>query len=381
MSIVEMRNDLNGMQQTDLTKKMTAAIDLKLNYPSVEEEIEIAKNYFRKFLVKADQDIWSFPDYQGNAEMINLAAKWLNLSSAIFPGVADIIACNSGNQALLCVFQTLRRDNSIIITEPFTYPAFKSIALQNGYQLQPDAFDENGITLEGLEKAHGETGGRLLYLQPTIHNPTCVVMPLERRKQIAEFAVEKNILIVEDDAYRFLHPNPPASFLELIPENVFHIYSLSKPFNPLIKTAFVIAPKIYKDKITDCVRLSSSGNSSLLSDFAGYLFRTEILQKVIEAKRRLAERLQSVAISIFDELNFKTFPSGFHLWVELPKNIKSTELVNKLARQNIIVSGGTDFSVGASTDGECFIRVALGAERDLMNLEKGLRTIVSLVKE
>lgn len=358
---------------------MANLIDLKLNYPFVAEEITAARNYFQNFPANADKNLFSFPAYQGNIETINLAAEWLKLPASVFPDCADIVLCYSGNHAVSCVLQALRPNNPVIITEPFTYPAFKTIASNYGYRLKPCEFDEEGMTLEGLKKAFDETGSKLLYLQPTIHNPTCVVMPLERRKQIAEYAVEKNILIIEDDAYRFLCKDAPLSFLDLMPENTFHIYSLSKPFNPLIKTALLVVPNFFKEKITDCVRLSSSGNSSLLSDFTSYLFQTKVLQDIIKRKQELAEKLQNIAIPILDELNFKTFPTSFHIWLKLPGNVRATDLVNKLKRQNISVPGGTDFLVGNSGQGEHFIRIALGAEKKRANLKKGLWTIASLL--
>ncbi len=113
--------------------------------------MNVTDNYFRHFLTKGNEKLFSFPSYQGNNETISLASEWLDLPPSVFPSIVDIVTCSSGNQALSCILQVLRQDNSIIITEPFTYPAFKTIALSCGYLLKPCECDDDGITLDGLE--------------------------------------------------------------------------------------------------------------------------------------------------------------------------------------------------------------------------------------
>ncbi|HKZ39231.1 MAG TPA: aminotransferase class I/II-fold pyridoxal phosphate-dependent enzyme [Chryseolinea sp.] len=236
-------------------------IDLKLNYPSIEEEEYVIRDFvtFRK---SAFSDLLKFPPQSISDEALAGVTKQLKLSSNILTQVSTVIECNGANHALSCVLQVLKKQHHRIIAEPFTYPAFKTLALANDFQLHASEFDTQGLTIEGLEKTVKESNATVIYLQPTIHNPTCAVMPLERRKSITEFAKRKNILIIEDDAYRFLHPDPPLSFLDLVPDKTFHIFSLSKSFNPLIKTAYLISPNFYSTAISEAVRLTSSGHSS-----------------------------------------------------------------------------------------------------------------------
>ena len=266
-------------------------IDLKLNYPSVEAEVFILRDYLADLSNRDSTGLFSFPPYREATETLRTAAEWLNLA----PETSNVVLCNRANHALSCVLGVLRLNHPTVLAEPFTYPAFKTLALRCGYGLKSCDFDDDGLTIEGIEKAVDETNARLLYLQPTIHNPTCAVMPLERRRQIADYAQAKNLLLIEDDAYRFLHPNPPPSFLDLIPERTVHIASLSKPFNPLVKTAFLAVPAHLTDEIVDWVRTTSSGNSALLGDFANYILQKNVLPEVINVKQILACERQKIA--------------------------------------------------------------------------------------
>jgi DNA-binding transcriptional MocR family regulator len=264
-------------------------MDLKLNYPSIKEEAQVIRD-FMDHQRDAISDLLKFPALTLNNESLSGLLKQLKLSTDIFPHVSHVMECNGANHALSCLLQVLKKEHHRIIAEPFTYPAFKSLALANGYELFSSEFDEHGLTMEGLEKTLAESNATVIYLQPTIHNPTCAVMPLERRKHLAEFARKKKIILIEDDAYRFLHPDPPLSFLDLCPGNTLQIVSLSKSFNPLVKTAYLIFPNVYTAAISEAVRLTSSGHSSLLSSLATYVCNSEALDKIIIQKRKLAER-------------------------------------------------------------------------------------------
>lgn len=338
-------------------------IDLKLNYPSIEEEEQVIRD-FMDHQRDAISDLLKFPALTINRESLSGLIKQLKLSSNIFPHVSNVMECNGANHALCCLLQVLKKNHQRIIAEPFTYPAFKSLALANGYELFSSEFDEHGLTIEGLEKTLAESNATVIYVQPTIHNPTCAVMPLERRKHLAEFARKEGIVIIEDDAYRFLHPDPPLTLLDLCPENTLHILSLSKSFNPLVKTAYLIFPNGYTGAIAEAVRLTSSGHSSLLSSLATYVCNSEALDKIIIQKRKLAESRQRLVTSLFSDLHYQTFPTSLHVWIKLPGNLKSDTLVTQLLDLNISISNGGDFSVNGSNGYGEFFRISLGMEEE-----------------
>lgn len=46
---------------------------------------------------------------------------------------------------------------------------------------------------------------KVMYINSTGTNPTGIIIPLERRKEIYKLACEYNFLIIDDDPYHFLH--------------------------------------------------------------------------------------------------------------------------------------------------------------------------------
>ena len=82
--------------------------------------------------------------------------------------------------------------------------------------------DDEGLKLDELEATIDrlESEGRtvkLIYTQPTFHNPTGLTMSLQRRLDLIELAARKRVLLMEDHAYSELYFEgaPPPTLSEL----------------------------------------------------------------------------------------------------------------------------------------------------------------------
>jgi DNA-binding transcriptional MocR family regulator len=352
----------------DVKNKTSSMVDLKFNYPSLAGESMHIKNWMA---THPDASQWlRFPPVAGSDSTRSLAKKWMNIDTDI----SDLVLANSGNHAITIILETLDPAKGII-TDPYTYPAFKHTSALKNILLHAAPSDHEGLTLKGIEEAYARTRANVLYLQPTIHNPTCTVMSLARRQSIADFVKANDMMIFEDDAYRFLHPSPPPSFLELLPSHTIHVNSLSKPFNPLLKTAFVALPHKYVDKITNCIRLSSSGNSSMMNAFAEYVITNGIVDDLIARKRTHAHELQQRMMPTLEGLTIQTHPHSFHLWIRLKEGVSSTKLSASLGEKGILIPTGPDFETAPTGEGEQYLRVALAAERDETVLSHALQQL------
>src|SRR5260370_5940589 len=62
--------------------------------------------------------------------------------------------------------------------------------------------DSQGIMPERLEQACRQHRPGLVYLNPTLQNPTAITLAEDRRQEIASIAKRCHVRIVEDDPYR-----------------------------------------------------------------------------------------------------------------------------------------------------------------------------------
>ena len=97
------------------------------------------------------------------------------------------IVVTAGTQhAILLAFAATARAGDTILTESITYHGAKSVAAMLGIKLQPLPLDRYGIEPDAFERAvRGRGAPRVLYTIPSLHNPTGIVFPEKRRRDLA----------------------------------------------------------------------------------------------------------------------------------------------------------------------------------------------------
>jgi len=156
---------------------------------------------------------------------------------------------SSAQQALWLVFDYLTKqgNKSILLQEPTYFGTLRAIRKQ-GINAMPfsDAGSINDLV-----------GGLPLYITSNFHNPTGYCLPEKRKESLAQKAVSKKGIIIEDNPYDFLYygSEKPSTILDLAPENTIHIGGFSKILAPGLRTGYLIAPervlaKIKSEKIT-----------------------------------------------------------------------------------------------------------------------------------
>ncbi len=197
-------------------------------------------------------------------------------------------------------------------------------------------------------------------------------MSLERRKAIVDVVRRfKDVHILEDDAYRFLHASPLPSFLALAPERTIHLYSLSKAFNPMLKSGYAIHPKNVLPEMGNIVRMQSSGASLLFLHFGLHLIESGLLQKIMEEKRAVAERSAEMWKDIFNGADYQHVPEQLSLLAGLQGSRRNR--TKAAAAKHRYLSRGM-FSL---TGDNQYVRVALGTCWDKQELPDALRRVAA----
>ncbi|MBO9152257.1 aminotransferase class I/II-fold pyridoxal phosphate-dependent enzyme [Chitinophaga sp. GCM10012297] len=343
-------------------------LNLNMNYPSVPREMKVFLDFCRQLPAGQQYDLLHPPYQPLSRPDQETLGQWLHFS----PEDHHITLTPSANGGLSAVLTALRGKMEEIAVEPFTFPGFRQNALYEGYRLRVIRSDEEGMLPEALEDTLKKYPAKLIYMQPTVHNPTCAVMSEERRKKIVDIVRSfEDVYILEDDAYRFLHPSPPPSFLALMPERTIHLYSLSKVHNPMLKSGYAIHPRNLLPDLINIVRMQSSGASLLFVRFGLHLINSGLLTQIMEEKRAVAIRCAETFKEIFKDVPYRTFPGSFHYWLPC-KNPGAT--VQKLLQGNIDISNGELFSL---TEDNHYVRVALGTCWDKKELPGALRRIAA----
>ncbi|EOT46419.1 MULTISPECIES: PLP-dependent aminotransferase family protein [Enterococcus] len=237
--------------------------------------------------------------------------------------IDQLMITSGATQGLSLILQTLLAPGSCVATEDpsflFALPFFATLNIH----LKGLPQDSEGILPTALENLCQQQKIDLLYLNPTHQNPTGRTMSLNRRKQIVKICQMYHIPIVEDDVFGELNfTTPPTKFIELAPEQVIYLGSLSKLFSPLIHIGWIIAPKRL---ITSF--LQTKEKTELTTDIFPQLFATVALNdpsytpKQIQLLEQLEKRSQQFThfLDTFSEWEYQKIEGGIYYWITYTK--------------------------------------------------------------
>jgi len=349
-------------------------IDLRFNYPLLSSQSDLLQKAINGLTLT--NEFLEMVPLGGFSIDRQIGAKWL--SRPQYPVEPDslLITC-SGHNALTVICLATNLSGHAVIVDPITYNGFIGLASLLKITLISCPIDQCGILPDILDKLCANPDVKAIYLMPTIHNPLAFTIPLHRREEIVRVARKADLLIIDDDAYGFLDPNPPLNFAHLAPERAFFIYSFSKPVAPGVKTAYIITPPQWQQVVATTIRATGSSSVTLFTRVLSDWITTGIMERLIKEKRQKAVEKQSLVEHIFKGFEYSTQPTSYHIWVPLNALANSQKISELLLSKGVDVVAGDAYQVERSSN-QKGIRIALGNIDDRETLIKGL-TIVAEV--
>ncbi|RWL44007.1 MAG: PLP-dependent aminotransferase family protein [Mesorhizobium sp.] len=303
-------------------------------------------------------------------------SSWLAAAGDRLP--VDRVVVGSGAQALLTVVVLAEtREGDTILADALTYPGLIALAGTTRRKLAAVGNDDEGMRPDDLEEAARRHGARVLYLNPTLQNPTASVMPEGRRRELSRMADKLGLTIVEDDPYRRLLGTPPPAFLTLAPERTFHVATLAKCLSPFLRTAFLAAPDPQAaERVAAAIRGTTMMAPPLMTGLACEWLRSGLAGEITAAVRAEAQARQEIARNILPK-GFAASESSLHLWYPLQNQLRSAELADIARRRGLAISPAEEFAVGP--DFANGFRLALGATPNRERLKEGLQSLASIL--
>lgn len=245
-------------------------------------------------------------------------------------------------------------------------------------RLESVPLDRDGIICDGLLDAIGRHNPSLLYLSPTVNNPTGVLMTEERRIHLAECLRVTNIAVVEDNTLCDLlqtgitAPRPICEFTE--GNVVGTIGSLSKVFWGGLRVGWIRASRPIIERLLRLKIVADQGSSPI-----GQLVAAALMENLDHmSKLRVAQidaRL-NVAAEMLTELmpgfSWNDPDGGLCLWIRMPGG-SAREFAQVAMRHGVSVVPGSLFSaVGGQHDR---IRLPLSASES--QLQRGIELLAA----
>ncbi len=306
-----------------------------------------------------------------------------------------LLVTTGSQQGLDLVARVLLDPGDVVLVELPTYTgaitAFRNVQAsmvgvrQNADGVDLDALDE---TCQRL-RADGRRV-RMLYVVPNFQNPTGLLIGLDRRRQLLEWADRRNVLLVEDDPYRELYFEGSATEADVRPikvddtdGRVIYLSSFSKTLAPGYRVAWIDAPAPLAAKFEMAKQAEDLCTGGLDQRVIHEACRRGVLQRRLPLLRRHYREKRDVMVDALTrefgtEITWPSPRGGFFLWAKLPEPIDSDVMIARAVAQGVIYVAGEAFFVDGS--GSHFLRLAFSAPSH-DKIREGITRLAATIRE
>ena len=279
--------------------------------------------------------------------------------------LSEVMTTSGSQQGLDLTARVLIAPGDVVLVEVPTYTGAIAAFRNAQCRLVGVRQDADGINLDDLDATlmrERAAGARvnLLYLVPNFQNPAGILLGLDKRQRLLEWADRRNMLIVEDDPYGALYFDDVASAAETRPikaddrnGRVIYLSTFSKTLAPGFRVAWVAAPAQIAERF-DTAKQSMDLMCGILdqrvihqSIVRGVLDRQAAPLRTLYRERR--DVMETTLREQFgDRISWIQPKGGFFLWARLPEGYECEPLLERSLQEGVIFVIGSAFCVDGS---------------------------------
>jgi 2-aminoadipate transaminase len=347
-------------------------------YPAPETfPWEEFRDIARELLSGTDGSVLQYGPTRGYRPLVEAISGIMRDRGA--PTAPDRLLVTTGSQqGLDLVARVLLNPDDVVLVELPTYTgaitAFRNVqARMVGVRQDADGIDLGDLDNVFTRLTREGRRVRLLYVVPNFQNPTGLLIGLDKRRRLLEWAARRNLLILEDDPYRDLYFEDSAGESDVRPiraddeeGRVIYLSSFSKTLAPGYRVAWIDAPAPIAAKLEFAKQAADLCTGVFDQRIVYEACRRGILQRQLPMLRAHYQHKRDVMVEAltraFDgQLSWPAPRGGFFLWATLPPPLDAEQLVPRAVEQGVIYVGGAAFYVDAARSSQRAIRLSFSA--------------------
>ena len=193
----------------------------------------------RKVLLDYEGELLAPIPYNGAEVLREAVSKYLYHHSGMNVDPRQIII-GAGTEYLYSLIIQLVGKNKVYAVENPGYNKISKIYDMNGVRTEYVDVDSKGLSIDGLLKSNAS----VVHISPSHHYPTGIVMPVDRRNEILNWADENDGYIIEDDYDSEFGSIKAMNTLFGTDKNerVLYLNTFSKTIAPSMRISYLILP-------------------------------------------------------------------------------------------------------------------------------------------
>ncbi len=296
----------------------------------------------------------------GHDEHRRVLAHWLSLLGLnVEP--AHLFLTSGARQALALAFDLVCDRQGLVLTERITYPGAIALMRRKGYRAQGVEIDAEGMVPEALAQALARRKRHpqpVVYVTPTLHNPTTASMGIGRRQAIADICREAGAWIIEDGVYAASSPGLPP-IAALAPDICLHVNGLSKSLGPGLQIGMLALPASHCPAAQALLAEMPMAPSALSCAVVDDWLASGAVASIQQDLRHEAQRRTQLAVSLLGSSGLVAHPDAYNVWLPMPRDAAQA-LVAAAAARGVQLTP-PDSMVLRPSDSASGLRICLGA--------------------
>lgn len=291
-------------------------------------------------------------------------ASFLRRARGVRCSAEQIVVFGSNQFRLDMVARLLIDEGDCVAVENPGFTGIRHTVAPRRASVAAVPMDDEGISVEHLRLLPGRC--KFVYVTPSHHDPLGIVMSLERRRQLLNWAHHTGALIFEDDfdcEYNYdCQPQPSLQGLDG-GDVVIHQRCFSKVLFPILTLGFLVIPR----RMIPVVTLAKSKverDVPMLEQFALTDFINEgLLERHINRMQNVCARQREALVSALsrhcrDRISIPYPSSGLYFVIRIQSSLGDEELAACGAKAGLILVSTAPYYVGAAPRGEFMLYFA-----------------------
>lgn len=275
------------------------------------------------------------------------------------------IVISAGTQPLIQQLMELQHKSTIVAIEDPGYSRFYTLLKRMSVNVQPIQLDENGVDIKKVEASKAN----VLIVTPSHQFPTGTIMPISRRIELLNWAIQENDRFIIEDDYDsdFKYKTDSIPSLQSLDRNDRVIYTgtFSKSLLPGLRISYMVLPinilREYRKQYADLMQYSNTIGLYTLHYFiksGAHARHIKRMNHHYEEKRNYL--IEQLTEQFKADIIIKDIPAGLHFLAKFKTNRSYEDIEYRAKQEELEVYSMRRFMLKIQYKEPNFIELVIG---------------------